>query len=227
MARRPRVTFIGRSGADDPYDSRPPVAPDERETLAAWMRETVEAIEAETAERIEKLRNVGEHPSPVFARMVREHARLRLPHSHIAALMCIPVQTIEKHYAAEIIAGEAEAMVNVTRNMLRIATSTNDPSAAKVGLAWLERAGGDTWKPAAKRVEVNDTTAPPVIDSSLLTDEERAQLKAICERVVNRPNAVTDDATRAGLGAAEILDDLAGDDGSDSDSSDSDSYADS
>lgn len=207
MPRRPRLTFLGRSESPDPTGDADPITESERETLTTWMRSTVEEIEAEAAKRIEKLRTVGEHPSPLFAGMVREHARLRMPDVHIAALLCVPVQTIRKHYAQEMIVGEAEAMVGVTRNLLRMATSLTDPSAAKVALAWIERAGREPWQPATKRVEVTETKAPPVIDSSLLTDEDRAQLKGILERAMARQPV-------AGLAAAQMADDANPEDGS-------------
>ena len=72
--------------------------------------------------------------------------------------------------------------------MVRIATSLSDPAAAKVGMDMLARRGGENWRPATKRLEVdNDPNKgkPPVIDSSKLTYEERAQLREMLERVAN------------------------------------------
>jgi hypothetical protein len=48
----------------------------------------------------------------------------------------------------------------------------------------LERQGGEEWLPPLKRVaDVTDPSAPPVIDSSKLTAEERNQLREMLMRV--------------------------------------------
>lgn len=92
-----------------------------------------------------------------------------------------------KHYADDYELGAAEIITAIAANMNRKAISDSDPNAAKVGLAILERRGGEEWKNPARRIELdnNPNKGPPVIDSSKLTFEQRAQLRAMIEHVQN------------------------------------------
>ena len=164
----------------------PDIEPDKREAISLWLKERFETIERQADERAEALRTVGEHPSPIMAKFVRRFAGLGISKSGIARLLDIGVGTLASHYAAEIELGTAETTVAVAGSMLKIATDTDNPSAAKVGMSWLERRGGDPWKPAAKRLEVdNNPNKAPVIDSSKLTYDERQQLRLMLTRVAN------------------------------------------
>ena len=49
----------------------------EREALTQWWKTRVQEIEQTYEERIRTLRTVGEHPSPVFAKIVRMDGALR------------------------------------------------------------------------------------------------------------------------------------------------------
>jgi hypothetical protein len=162
------------------------VRPDdqERANLAAWMKEQIERIEAAHRERVQILRTVGEHPSPIFSAMVKQHAYAGLPQALIAKLMCCSVSTLLNHYADELDLGKAELISAVGMNMARIATSTTDPNNAKVGMDILNRRGGEEWKPPAQKVEFKpEASGPPVIDSSKLTREERDQLRIMLTRI--------------------------------------------
>lgn len=162
----------------------PEVQGSERELLANWFREQIDVIKYEYEARIDILRTVGEHPSPVFANMVREHAVLGLEPKYIGILLCVSPTTITTYYQNELDEGKAHAIVAISRNMMRIATSLTDPNNAKVGMQLLEKRGGEEFKPAAKKVEFEDKTKqPPVIDSSKMTYEERQQMRAMLTRI--------------------------------------------
>jgi hypothetical protein len=162
----------------------PGVQGSDRERLALWWKERIQNIEAESQRRIDLLRTVGEHPSPVFAKMVRNLGYLGLPLSLIAKMLGITQNTLKINYEDEYDLGAAELLSSVSANMARIATSTEDPNAAKVGMEILNRRGGDPWRLPAQKIEMkNENEAPPIIDSSKLTAEERAQLREMLTRI--------------------------------------------
>jgi hypothetical protein len=155
----------------------------ERERLAAWMRERFSEIERIHAERVELLRTVGEHPSPVFAKIVRIDGALGMPKSLVAKKLGITTATFDIHYGDDYAMGAMEIMSSVAANALRIATSTCDPAAAATALKVLDRRGGPEWKPPAQQVEVENKDAPPIIDSSKMTPEERQQMRIMLTRI--------------------------------------------
>jgi hypothetical protein len=148
------------------------------------MKAQFEKIEADHQQRVDILRTAGEHPSPVFGRMVKRFSALGIMRGHIAKLLDVSLSTLATHYADELELGVAEANAAVATNMLRIATDPENPAAGKVGMAWLDRRGGEQWAPATKKIEVEDVTQrPPIIDSSKLTYEERQQMRAMLTRI--------------------------------------------
>jgi hypothetical protein len=158
-------------------------AGEQREALAVWMKEQFQKIEEAHQRRVEILRTVGEHPSPIFQGMVKNFGALGLPKRLCAKLMGVNQIIIDNYYIDDYEAGAAEVISQVAANMLRIGTSTTDPNAAKVGMDILSRRGGEEWKPPAQKLEVkDDSDAPPVIDSSKFTYDERQQLRAMIER---------------------------------------------
>ena len=175
--RRPRLTRLA-----------PEVQGADREALSLWIKEQLESVERDHQERIEMLRQGREHPCPAFERIVRNHGIVGTPKTVLAKLLGISKSTLDTHYGEVYDIAAAEIMAKVASNMVRIATSTSDPSAAKVGMDMLARRGGENWRPATKRLEVDNDpnkAGPPVIDSSKLTYEERAQLREMLERVAN------------------------------------------
>jgi hypothetical protein len=167
-----------------------PAAPAERgaarEELSLWMKAQFEKIETEHQQRVEILRTAGEHPSPVFGKMVKRFAALGIVRAHIAKLLDVSLSTLTTHYADELELGVAEANAAVATNMLRIATDPSNPAAGKVGMAWLDRRGGEQWAPATKKIEVEDVTQrAPIIDSSKLTFAERQQMRAMLTRIAD------------------------------------------
>jgi hypothetical protein len=156
----------------------------EREQLAQFWKQRIQEIDTEHRERIELLRTVGEHPSPLFQRVVMNMGGLGMPKSLLAKMLGLTVSTLESAYGDDYALGKAYKIKAVAENMLRIAISETDPSAANVGMKVLERQGGEEWLPPLKRVaDVTDPSAPPVIDSSKLTAEERNQLREMLMRV--------------------------------------------
>jgi hypothetical protein len=171
----------------DPSADLPTVPDSQREAISLWMKERFEIIEREHQQRIELLRTAGEHPSPVFAGMVKRFGGLGLPKSLCAKMLGISTGVLGQHYADDYDLGAAEIISSVAANMVRIATSQDDDAvASKVGLAILERRAGDEWIPPAKRIEMNNKrNEAPIIDSSKLTFTERAALRAMLTRVAN------------------------------------------
>lgn len=168
----------------DDVDKQGGNAVSEREQIAAWMKERLEQIQQEADKRIELLRTVGEHPSPVFGRMVRTHGALGTEKRLVAKILGITVGQLDNHYGDDYDLGEAEMLSTVAANALRIATSTFHPDAAKMATYVLDRRGGENYKPPTKRVKIDkDDEAPPVIDSSKLTQEERKQMRAMLDRI--------------------------------------------
>ena len=168
-----------------------PVAPgelSEREQLSEWWRIRMQEMENEHEHRVKMLRSVGEHPSPIFARQVKMFGGLGMPKILAAKLLGISVKMLDEHYSDEYEMGHAETVGGVAANMIRIATSTTDPQAAKVGMDLLSRRGGNEWKPPAQKVKFEDDREQPknVIDSSKLTPEERQQLRLIIEGAIER-----------------------------------------
>jgi hypothetical protein len=164
-----------------------PAVPDsQREAISLWMKERFEIIEREHQQRIELLRTAGEHPSPVFAGMVKRFGGLGLPKSLCAKMLGISVSILLSHYESDYDVGAAEIISSVAANMLRIATSQVDPAAATVGMKIMDRRGGEAWAPPTKKIEMdNKKNQAPIIDSSKLTFQERESLRAMLTRIAN------------------------------------------
>jgi len=164
----------------------PDLPGDERERIANFWKEKIQQLQQVTDERIEILRTVGEHPSPLIANLIRSDGALGLPKSIVAKRYNITVGSLEAWYGDDYALGAAEIMSQVMAKGIRTALSDNDPNAAKMITYLLDRRGGEEYRPPAQRVQTEDvTTAPPVIDSSKLTADERAQLRTMLERVAN------------------------------------------
>ena len=155
----------------------------EREALTQWWKTRVQEIEQTYEERIRTLRTVGEHPSPVFAKIVRMDGALGMPKKLLAMKLGISVATLVTHYGDEYDLGASEVISQVAANMLRIGTSIVDPNNAKVGMQILDRRGGPEWEPPSRKVEMKTEGSAPMIDSSKLTPEERQQLREMILRV--------------------------------------------
>jgi hypothetical protein len=157
---------------------------DKREAITLWVKSRLEESEKAHQDRIELLRTAGEHPSPIYQRFVRLAGELGLSKALAAKQLGITVGVLTAHYADDYELGAAEILSAIAANMNRKAISDTDPAAAKIGLAIMERRGGEEWKNPARRIEMDhNPNKAPVIDSSKLTFEERATLRAMIERV--------------------------------------------
>src|SRR6266850_4812011 len=168
----------------------PPAAPEvkgaDREALACWWKERIQDLERIYEERIEILRTVGEHPSPVFAKIVRYDGALGIPKTLLAKKLGMSVIALTHHYGDEYDLGATEIISQVAANALRIATSVTDPAASKVAMQILDRRGGEEWKPPSQKIEMKTDDGPPVIDSSKMTYEDRQLLREILTRNLDR-----------------------------------------
>ena len=159
--------------------------PESRELVSSWMHERIQALEAAYEERIQVLRTVGEHPSPLFAELVKRHAYAGLDKRLIAKMLCCTTHILDTFYENEMDVGSGQLIYEAGMNLARMATSPTDPNNAKAAIEVLNRRGGETWKPPAQKIISETTNAPPVIDSSKLSFEERQQLRAMLERIAN------------------------------------------
>jgi hypothetical protein len=165
----------------------PDAAGSEREQLANWWRQRIRDMQVSYDERIEILRTVGEHPSPVFANLVRIDGALGMPKSVVAKKLGISIGSLMAWYGDEYELGAAEIMSQIAANAIRIAVSQDDPNAARVAMQVLDRRGGDEWKPPAQKIvtETGKTDGTALIDSSKMTADERQQMRTMLERIAN------------------------------------------
>src|ERR1700729_3231497 len=167
-------------------DDLPEIPDDKREAITLWVKSRLEESEKAHQDRIELLRTAGEHPSPIYERFVRLAGELGLSKSLTAKQLGITVGVLNTHYENSYDLGAAEILSAIAANMNRKAISDTDPAAAKIGLAIMERRGGEEWKNPARRIEMDhNPNKAPVIDSSKLTYDERQTLRAMIERVQN------------------------------------------
>lgn len=157
------------------------------EALSQWWNDRMTQVIKEHEERVRELKEAGEHPSPVFARQVRIFGSLGISPLMAAKLLGISAAELDMYYGDEYELGQTEVLASVAANMIRIATSTTDPNAAKVGMDLLGRRGGREWRPPAQKVNIFDKRELPknTIDSSKLTFEQRQQLRTMIEHVAS------------------------------------------
>jgi hypothetical protein len=159
----------------------PGLAPQERKDLVSFMKGRLEEIERDYQDRLELIRSGSEHPIPIYAKLVHNHAAMGLPIPQICKLLGISRPVLERWYSDDLELGVAAINLKIASNVARKALS-DDVDAAKIGLDWLDRRGGDGWRKSTQKIEVEEQKAP-IIDSSKLTPEERDQLRAIVTRI--------------------------------------------
>jgi hypothetical protein len=161
----------------------PQIKPDEREQIVAVFRQRIQQIEADAAERVALAQQTTQHPSPVYQRLVKHYAAMGIKPVLISKLLMIPWSVLNTFYEDELVTGTAEINLEIAKAMAAIALDPTHPQAAKVGMDWLSRRGGEEWKPAAQKLEVaDDRDKPPVIDSSRLSVEDREALRQMILR---------------------------------------------
>lgn len=169
-----------------PIPDAPSIKGADREAMALWMKERAQELEEFYQERIELLRTVGEHPSPIFQRIVRTHGALGMPKRLLAKLLGITQTDLNNFYADEYDLGELEALSSVAANAMRIASSASHPDAARTAIQVIDRrikGAGEAWSPPSQKLDVTNTNnAPPIIDSKTLSYEDRQTLREILLR---------------------------------------------
>jgi hypothetical protein len=199
---------MARRRGEEEEDQLPTVtrsASESRVLMAEWFKEQLAVIERDTADRIERLRAVGEHPSPLFSRLVQHHAAMGLDAKVIAKMLQIPYSTLALHYADELEIGVGSVTLRIAENMARKALSVDDKDAAKVGMAWLERRGGDNWR-TTKKVEIDDKrNQTPILDSSKLSPEERQKLREVIEAAIRSGEQIQNDVDVGAADSDEVL----------------------
>lgn len=160
----------------------PEVQGSAREQLALWMKSRIQEIDQENRERIELLRTVGEHPSPIFQRIVQRDGALGISKDLVAKALGLSVSALDKFYADDYDLGKVSGLRSVSANAMRIGASPTDPNAGRVAMQILDRRGGEEWKPP-KIVTEDSRNKVPLIDATKLTYEERQSLRQMLERV--------------------------------------------
>jgi hypothetical protein len=187
MDEPPVVTDIAeapkRRGRLSVMPQLPGLAPQERKDLVSFMKGRLEEIERDYQDRLELIRSGSEHPLPIYAKLVHNHAAMGLPIPQICKLLGISRPVLDRWYSDDLELGVAAINLKIASNVARKALS-DDVDAAKIGLDWLDRRGGDGWRKSTQKVEVEETKAP-IIDSSKLTPDERDQLRAIVTRITS------------------------------------------
>jgi hypothetical protein len=159
----------------------PGISPQERKDLMNFMKAELENIARTYQDREDLIRSGGEHPMPLYAKLVHNHAAMGQTVPQICRYLGISRPVLERWYADDLELGIASINFRIASNVARIALS-DDPNAGKIGLEWLDRRGGDAFRKSTQKIEVEDTK-PPLVDSSKLTQDERDQLRAIFERI--------------------------------------------
>jgi hypothetical protein len=186
-----------------PADSVPV---DERAQMVEWMRNRIADIQADAEARVERAKVVPEHPWAPLGQLVQHYAGMQQDPATIAKLLDIPYSTLMLYYENDLAIGAASINLKIAENMARIATSTLDKDAAKVGMQWLERTN-PRFK-ASKKLEIEDQREQRVIDSSKLTPEQRQQLRDMIDTASRVDGEGEDDSNssdRPGAGSGLII----------------------
>ena len=163
----------------------PGISPQERKDLMQFMKAELESIARSYQEREDLIKSGGEHPMPLYAKLVHNHAAMGQTVPQICRYLGISRPVLERWYADELELGVAQINLRIASNVARKALS-DDPDAAKIGLDWLDRRGGDGWRKSTQKIEVNPDDRPPNLDLTKTTYEERQALRAILQRAAAR-----------------------------------------
>jgi hypothetical protein len=163
----------------------PGLAPQERKDLVSFMKGRLEEIERDYQDRLELIRSGSEHPIPIYAKLVHNHAAMGQTVPQICRYLGISRPVLERWYSEDLELGVASINLRIASNVARKALS-DDPDAAKIGLDWLDRRGGDGWRKSTQKIEVEDPKAAPLLDLTRTTYDERQALRAILTRAANR-----------------------------------------
>jgi len=162
---------------------------DDRVLLAQWWRDQMAEIERTGSARRELLATDGKHPSATFARQAKAFGALGIPRDVVAVLLEMSEADLGLYYGNEYAVGSAEVVSQVSANLLRIATSTNDRVAVKAAVEVMNRRGGEEWRAPAQKLEVTDDRSGKgnLIDSSKMSWQDRQLMRGVLERALLRP----------------------------------------
>ena len=163
----------------------PGISPQERKDLMQFMKAELESIARSYQEREDLIKSGGEHPMPLYAKLVHNHAAMGQTVPQICRYLGISRPVLERWYADELELGVAQINLRIASNVARKALS-DDPDAAKIGLDWLDRRGGDGWRKSTQKIDVSSEEKAPLLDLSKTTYEERQALRAILTRASER-----------------------------------------
>ena len=163
--------------------------------MVEWMKQQIADIQRAADLRVELARTVGEHPMPLFGQLVQHYAGMQLEPQVIAKMLMIPYSTLMLHYEDDLVLGAAHVNLKIAENMVRIATSTTDKDAAKVGMDFLGRTNKQMR--STKKLELDQPKDARVIDSSKLTVEQRQQLREMIEAATRVDEREADESNSA------------------------------
>jgi hypothetical protein len=163
----------------------PGISPQERKDLMSFMKSELESIARTYQEREDLIRSGGEHPLSLYAKLVHNHAAMGQTVPQICRYLGISRPVLERWYSDDYELGVASINFRIASNVARIALS-DDPSAGKIGLDWLDRRGGDAFRKSTQKIEVDPGDKTPLLDLSKTTYEERQALRAILTRAADR-----------------------------------------
>ena len=97
----------------------------------------------------------------------------------------ITFNTLKEHYSDELEVGKVYANVKVSSTLFAVATDARHPGVVPAAKKWLESRAPEEWRQVNTVVNEKGTGAgPPIIDSRKLSQEERAQLRSLMEKMV-------------------------------------------
>ena len=154
----------------------PGLAPQERKDLVSFMKGRLEEIERDYQDRLELIRSGSEHPITIYAKLVHNHAAMGLPIPQICKLLGISRPVLERWYSDDLELGVAAINLKIASNVARKALS-DDVDAAKIGLDWLDRRGGDGWRKSTQKIEVEEA-----VDSQAGREADRRHAGLLVEQ---------------------------------------------
>lgn len=154
-----------------------------RESMSAWVTKEMALMRKEHEKRVKRIKAGKEHPMPFCSELVKRWAGLGASREQVARLCGVSWRTISEYYDDDYELGVVQFNMPVAANLWRIARSETDPQAANAAMKWLERRGGENWKPPRLEVKTEHTQEKPLIDSSRLTFEDRAALRQMLTRL--------------------------------------------
>lgn len=157
------------------------LSPEDREAISVWIKAYQERQLAEFEGIEGRLRAGKEHPCEAYALQVRNLGGLGMEERLVARVLGITMKVLREHYLSDYEMGEAIALIPVAANIMRAAQSNPD---AAMALKVMERRGGVKFSQKALAAPPEEV-APPIIDYSNLTYEQRQQFRGILQSIAD------------------------------------------